>query len=100
MSEPKKECYECLNYQRCPSVVEYESIYCHFNRKFEMKNVDYSKEKDKQINETFFNMLTVESKIKSLEKQYNEELDKNSIKAFILKCKLEGFKEFEKELKE
>ena len=31
--------------------------------------------------------------LNKLEAEYKEELDKNSVKAFILKCKIEGIKE-------
>ncbi len=42
----------------------------------------------------------IEDKLKELEKQYEEALDENSTKSFILKCQIEGFKEFIKELQE
>lgn len=40
----------------------------------------------------------IENKINKLEKQYKEALEENSTKAFILKCQIEGFKDFKKEL--
>lgn len=40
----------------------------------------------------------IENKLEDLQKEYKEALEENSIKAFILKCQIEGFKDFEKEL--
>lgn len=40
----------------------------------------------------------IKDKIKELEKQYKEALEENNTKAFILKCQIEGFKDFKKEL--
>lgn len=40
----------------------------------------------------------MKDKIKELEKQYKEALEENNTKAFILKCQIEGFKDFKKEL--
>ena len=40
----------------------------------------------------------VKDKIKDLEEQYRQVLNENSIKSFILKCQIEAFKDFEKEL--
>ena len=42
----------------------------------------------------------IREKIKEMQKEYKEALEENSTKAFILKCQIEGFKEFEKELLE
>ncbi len=40
----------------------------------------------------------IREKIKEMQNQYEEALEENSTKSFILKCQIEGFKEFEKEL--
>lgn len=34
MSEPREECYKCLNGSNCISSAEYGSLYCVTNRKF------------------------------------------------------------------
>lgn len=36
MSEPREECYKCLNNQSCPSIADYGSIVCMTTRKFKM----------------------------------------------------------------
>lgn len=36
MSEPREECYKCLNNQSCPSIADYGSVICMTRRKFKM----------------------------------------------------------------
>lgn len=96
MSELREECYKCLNNSRC--IGEYRSMYCLLNRRYDFRNIDYAEEKDITATNSFINMLAIENKIDKLEKQYKEALEENSTKAFILKCQIEGFKDFKKEL--
>jgi len=98
MSELREECCRCLNNSNCLSAVDYGSIYCRLNRKYDLKNIDYGKEKDMTVIDKFVSIQTIKNKISELEEQYKEALEENSTKSFILKCQIEGFKDFEKEL--
>ena len=46
MSELRKECYECLNRNRC--IGEYKSFYCMINRRYNFNNIDLQVKKIKQ----------------------------------------------------
>ena len=43
MSEIRKECSECLNYNECFSGAAYNSIYCIANRKYKVKTTEDNK---------------------------------------------------------
>ena len=44
MSEPREECYKCLNSSNCILIADYGSIYCMTHRKFNMNSNDIHKE--------------------------------------------------------
>lgn len=44
MSEPREECYKCLNNSNCIPSADYGSVYCMLNRKFKMNTPELHKE--------------------------------------------------------
>jgi len=38
MSQPREECYKCLNNSKCIPSAEFGSIYCMVNRKFDINS--------------------------------------------------------------
>ncbi len=99
MSELRKECQECLNNEKCFNGADYGSIYCMCHRKYDLKNIDFGKEESKQTTDILININTVKSKAKNLEELYKKTLENgNSTQAFVLKCQIEAFKDFEKEI--
>lgn len=68
MSELRKECYECLNRDRC--IGEYKSFYCMTNRKYNFnKHIDFSNGKDKTITSTYINVLYIKQRLAELENE-------------------------------
>lgn len=95
MSEYREECSKCIKNSTC--IGDYGSIYCTLNRKYNF-NIDYAKDKDTQVTTKLFDINLINSKIEKMEQEYKEALDENSTRSFILKCQIEGFKDFRKEL--
>ncbi len=90
MSEPREECYKCLNNQSCPSIADYGSVICMTRRKFKM----LGNEEDSVYAIKFAvmqkQMAEKEERIKKLEKEnrklrmaLNGHLDKNKKACFI-----------------
>lgn len=65
MSELRKECYECLNRNKC--IGEYKSFYCMINRKYNFDYMDFSNGEDKTINSTYINILYIKQRLAELE---------------------------------
>lgn len=58
-----------------------------------LKEYEKYYQNERNLLDSYMPKSKIEEYKNELEKEYREELDKNSIKAFILKCKIEGLQE-------
>lgn len=89
----KNEKGEFEEWHRYTTIAELQSISNVVNELKEANNqldLDY-------IKNNYIHKDAIKEKLKELKKQYKEALEKNSTKAFILKCKIEGLEELLKE---
>ena len=70
MSEPREECYKCLNNQSCPSIADYGSIVCMTRRKFKL----YSSEDDS----VYAHKFAIMQKQIDKKEERNKELEKEN----------------------
>lgn len=66
MSEPRVECYKCLNNGNCISSADYRSIYCMTHRKFELNNLELHKEWERKALKYDYLIKRIEKKIDEL----------------------------------
>lgn len=67
MSELRKECYECLNRNRC--IGEYKSFYCMINRRYNFNNIDFTSEKDKAETSLYINISYIKQRLSKWENE-------------------------------
>ena len=67
MSELRKECYECLNRNRC--IGEYKSFYCMVNRRYNFNNIDFTSEKDKAETSLYINISYIKQRLSKWENE-------------------------------
>ena len=67
MSELRKECYECLNRNRC--IGEYKSFYYMINRRYNFNNINFTSEKDKAESSLYINISYIKQRLSKWENE-------------------------------